>query len=60
MLGDINMKVDENMLVKDFVKNFLIDYKLNCKYFYIFYQDLFDDIKLNVIADLFGLSLKIK
>ena len=55
---DINMKVDENMLVKDFVKNFLIDFKLNCKYFYVFYQDLFDDIKLNVIDDVFGLKIK--
>ena len=48
----------ENMLLKDYLKNFLIDYELNCKYFHIFYEDLFDDLGLENINNPYGEKIR--
>jgi len=50
----LNIKLSDDMLLKDYIKSFLIDFKLNCKYFYVFYNDLFEDLGLYNINTLFG------
>jgi len=45
-------------LLKDFIKSFINDYDSTCKYFYLFYQQLFDDIGLtNFSGQVFGLEI---
>ena len=35
-----------NMLLTDFLNQFIKDYDKTCKYFELFYEDLFDDLGL--------------
>lgn len=39
------------MLVKEFISIFLENYDKTCKYFYIFYEELYDDIGLTNFQD---------
>jgi hypothetical protein len=50
--------LNPNMLLKDYLTNLLKKYDTTCKYFYIFYEDLFLELKLyNFHRELFGLKL---
>jgi hypothetical protein len=45
-------------LLTDFIKSFIHNYDRTCKYFYLFYQQLFDDIGLtNFSGQVFGLEI---
>lgn len=44
-------------LLKDFIKKFLVEFDKTCKYFYYFYIDLFNDIRLKDTGSLYCLSL---
>ena len=47
-----------NMLLTNFLNQFLKDYDKTCKYFNLFYKQLFDDIGLyNFHGSIFGLNL---
>jgi hypothetical protein len=46
------------MLLKDYLTNLLKKYDTTCKYFYIFYEELFLELKLyDFHRKLFGLKL---
>jgi hypothetical protein len=48
LIKDVKKLLTENpnYLLKDFIKSFLTDYDKTCKYFNLFYNDLFKDIGL--------------
>lgn len=52
------LEKNPNYLLKDFIKSFIHNYDKTCKYFNIFYEELFDDIGLyNFYKNIFGLQL---
>ena len=52
------LEKNSNYLLKDFIKSFIHNYDKTCKYFNIFYEQLFDDIGLyNFYKNIFGLHL---
>ena len=52
------LEKNSNYLLKDFIKSFIHNYDKTCKYFNIFYEQLFDDIGLyNFYKNIFGLQL---
>ena len=55
---EIILEQNENMLLKDFLTNFLIEFDLNCKYFNLFYDELYDNLGLEKFYKLFfGLDI---
>lgn len=54
LLNNINSFPDK--LIKDYLKEFMINYD-NCKYIYIIYEELFDELGLQELPTLFGLKL---
>jgi hypothetical protein len=40
------IKNNQQLLIKDYLTKFLKEYDKTCKYFYDFYEQLFDDLKL--------------
>jgi hypothetical protein len=51
-----NIKSNSDKLIKDYLKEFMADYN-NCKYIYVIYEDLFDELKLQELPTLFGLKI---
>ena len=52
------LEKDENMLLKDFLQKFLTEYESTCSYFSLFYDKLYDDLKLEKFYKLFfGLNI---
>lgn len=47
------LKVNPTYLLKNYIKDLLQNYDKSCKYFYIFYKQLFDDIGL---YDFYGIK----
>jgi len=44
------------MLLKDFLQQFLSEYESSCSYFSLFYDKLYDDLKLEKFYRLFFLQ----
>jgi hypothetical protein len=60
IIDDIKRLIDKypNYLLIDFIKTFLNDYDKTCKYFNLFYKELFNDIGLtNFKGNVFGLDI---
>jgi len=52
------LKINENMLLKDFLSNFLQQYDSTCHHFFKFYDRLYNDLKLEKFYKLlFGLDI---
>lgn len=52
------LEKDENMLLKDFLQKFLTEYESTCSHFSLFYDRLYDDLKLEKFYRLFfGLNI---
>jgi hypothetical protein len=52
------LEKDENMLLKDFLQKFLSEYESTCSHFSLFYDRLYDDLKLEKFYRLFfGLNI---
>ena len=52
------VKSNPNYLLTDFIKSFLLEYDSTCKYFNLFYRQLFDDIGLiDFRGTVFGLNI---
>ena len=52
------LEIKQDYLLSDYIKSFLNNYDLTCKYFYMFYKELFESIGLtNFRGQPFGLHL---
>jgi len=52
------LEKNENMLLKDFLQKFLKNYDITCQYFSLFYERLYNDVKLEKFYKLFfGLNI---
>ena len=53
------VQLHPNLLLKDFIQNFINEYDKTCKYFYLFYERLFEKAGLTDFHRLyFGLLLE--
>ena len=49
------LELNPNMLVKDFIKNFLhLEFDKTCKYFLKFYKQLYEGIELKTLKTYYG------